>query len=99
MWTSAVLGVTSLGLMIIPSVRKCEPVLAITLVLLIIATWIDKGLGLVAGGFIPNPLEHITEYFPTIPELIITAGIYASGALILTVLYKVAVGVKEENEA
>jgi len=99
MWTSAVLGVTSLGLMIIPSVRKCEPVLAITLVLLIIATWIDKGLGLVAGGFIPNPLEHITEYFPTIPELIITAGIYASGALILTVLYKVAVGVKEESEA
>jgi molybdopterin-containing oxidoreductase family membrane subunit len=53
----------------------------------------------VAGGFIPNPLEHITEYSPTVPELIITVAIYALGAFILTVLYKVAIGVKRESES
>lgn len=97
MWTSAVLGIISMLLLVPSSTRNNEKILVPTLIMLIIATWIDKGLGLVAGGFIPNPLEHVTEYFPTRPELIITLGVYAIGALILTVLYKVAVGVKEEK--
>ncbi|MBW2646553.1 MAG: polysulfide reductase NrfD [Deltaproteobacteria bacterium] len=96
MWTSAVLGITSLALLIPSSTRNNVKILVPTLVMLIIATWIDKGLGLVAGGFIPNPLEHVTEYFPTGFEVMITLGIYATGALILTVLYKVATTVKEE---
>ena len=99
MWTAAVLGIISVALLIPSSTRNNEKVLVPTLVILIIATWIDKGLGLVAGGFIPNPLEHVTEYFPTLPELIITLGVYATGALILTILYKVAVSVKEEKAA
>ncbi len=96
MWTSAVLGIISLALLIPSSTRNNVKILVPTLVMLIIATWIDKGLGLVAGGFIPNPLEHITEYFPTGFELMISLGVYATGALILTVLYKVATTVKEE---
>ncbi|MFH1674883.1 MAG: sulfate reduction electron transfer complex DsrMKJOP subunit DsrP [Pseudomonadota bacterium] len=96
MWTSAVLGIISLALLIPSSTRNNVKILVPTLVMLIIATWIDKGLGLVAGGFIPNPLEHVTEYFPTGPELMISLGVYATGALILTVLYKVATTVKEE---
>jgi molybdopterin-containing oxidoreductase family membrane subunit len=97
MWTSAVLGIISVALLIPSSTRNNEKILVPTLVILIIATWIDKGLGLVAGGFIPNPMEHVTEYFPTLPELMITLGVYATGALVLTVLYKVAVSVKEEK--
>lgn len=97
MWTSAVLGIISLALLIPSSTRNNEKILIPNLVILVIATWIDKGLGLVAGGFIPNPLEHVTEYFPTGPELMITLGVYATGALILTILYKVAVSVKEEK--
>jgi molybdopterin-containing oxidoreductase family membrane subunit len=97
MWTSAVLGIISVALLIPSSTRNNEKILVPTLVILIIATWIDKGLGLVAGGFIPNPMEHVTEYFPTLPELMITLGVYATGALVLTILYKVAVSVKEEK--
>jgi molybdopterin-containing oxidoreductase family membrane subunit len=67
------------------------------LLLLIAATWIDKGLGLVVGGFIPNPFEGITEYAPTIPELMISVMVYATGLLVLTVLWKVAIGVKKET--
>jgi molybdopterin-containing oxidoreductase family membrane subunit len=51
------------------------------------------------GGFVPNPFDRITEYWPTTPEMLISIGVFAIGALILTVLYKVAVSVKEEIRA
>ena len=51
------------------------------------------------GGFVPNPMEKITEYAPTIPEAAITLGVWALGFLILTLLYKVAVSIKEELKA
>ncbi len=31
--------------------------------------WIEKGLTLVVAGFVPSPLEHITEYAPTVFEI------------------------------
>ncbi|NTV12895.1 MAG: polysulfide reductase NrfD [Desulfobulbaceae bacterium] len=60
--------------------------------------WIDKGLGLVLGGFVPSPLEYITEYYPSAGELGITLGVWATGAFILTVLYKAAISVKLAKE-
>jgi Ni/Fe-hydrogenase subunit HybB-like protein len=63
---------------------------------IIMGTWIDKGLGMISGGFVPNPMHEVNEYAPTMPEIGITLGVYAMGALVLTVLYKMAVGVKEE---
>jgi molybdopterin-containing oxidoreductase family membrane subunit len=65
----------------------------------VIGTWIDKGLGMISGGFVPNPLHEVNEYAPSIPEIGITLGVYAVGALVLTVLYKLVVGVKEEVRA
>jgi molybdopterin-containing oxidoreductase family membrane subunit len=41
----------------------------------------------------------VTEYVPTALELGVSLGIYATGFLVLTVLYKVAIGVKHEVEA
>jgi molybdopterin-containing oxidoreductase family membrane subunit len=58
--------------------------------------WIEKGLGMVVTGFVPNPLGHITEYLPTLPEALIALGIYAAGGLILAGLFKVAITVREE---
>jgi molybdopterin-containing oxidoreductase family membrane subunit len=51
---------------------------------------------MISGGFVPNPLHEVNEYIPTIPELIIALGVWATGFLVLTILYKVTVGVKEE---
>lgn len=96
MWTSMALMATSIVLLVIPSVRKNESVLAFACVILFIGTWIDKGMGMISGGFVPNPLHHVTEYMPTLPEILITLGVYATGLLVLTILFKVAVGVKEE---
>ncbi len=99
MWFS-IGGMTIAALLLLnPKFRRDETTLAALCGLVIITTWIDKGLGLMTGGFVPNPLEKITEYWPTAPEALIALGIWALGFLILIILYKVAVSIKEEVRA
>lgn len=96
MWGFAVLAFVSLVMLIPPQLRDNEKLLPWALVMLVIASWIDKGLGLMIGGFTPNPFEGITIYAPTLAEIIITLGIYAFGLIILSVLWKIAIDVKKE---
>jgi molybdopterin-containing oxidoreductase family membrane subunit len=96
MWGSSAFAILALILLIIPSTRRNEETLAIGCIAVIISTWIDKGLGLIIGGFTPNPFERVTPYWPTTPEVFITIGVWATGFFIMTVLFKVAVSVKEE---
>jgi len=76
--------------------RQNEIILFIGASMIFIATWIDKGLGLIIGGFIPNPLGHITEYTITNPELMISLGIWSFGLLIITLGFKMAASIKKE---
>ncbi len=96
MWASVLLGLASLVLLIPPKFRNNLKLLPFTLVILVLSTWLEKGVALVVTGFIPNPLHHVNEYVPTLNELAISVGVYAIGALIVTVLYKIAIGVKAE---
>lgn len=96
MWTAAFFALISLLLLIVPSARRKEGILLIACISVIIATWIDKGFGLVIGGFIPNPFDRIIEYWPTVPEICISIGVWAVGAFVITILYKIAASVKEE---
>ena len=41
--------------------------------------------------------ENVTEYWPTMPETLITIGVWAVGLLVLTILYKIAITVREET--
>ncbi len=84
-------------LMLFPGIRWNLKVVPYVCVFIICGTWIEKGLGLVITGFIPSTLGHITEYVPTAPELMVTFGIYAIGAFVLTVLYKIIIGVRERR--
>lgn len=97
MWTSSIFAITSLALLVFPGIRKNEKILAFACVILFTSLWIDKGFGLVIGGFVPNMFEGVTEYWPTLPEAIITSGVWAIGLLVLSVLYKVAIAVREET--
>ncbi len=99
MWTAMLLMGLGIILLLIPMTRQNEGVLAVSCVFVFIGTWIDKGLGMISGGFVPNPLHHVNEYAPTLPELGITVGVYAAGFLVLTFLFKIAVTVKEEVRA
>ena len=96
MWASMILMAAGIVLTVTPATRNNESSLAVACVVIILGTWIDKGLGMISGGFVPNPMHEVNEYAPSIPEIGITLGVYAVGALVLTVLYKMAVGVKEE---
>jgi len=96
MWTSMSFMLIGIILTVNPITRKNEGVLAVACVLIFLGTWIDKGLGMIAGGFTPSPLHEINEYIPSVPEIIIALGVWAMGFLILTALFKIAVGIKEE---
>lgn len=98
MWFAAVLAVVGIGILLSPR-RRNEGILAVACVAIFVATWIDKGLGLLMGGFAITPLEGVTEYAPTVPEILISLGVYGVGALILTLLYKIAVSIKEEPQS
>ncbi|OIQ49562.1 Polysulfide reductase, NrfD [Pseudodesulfovibrio hydrargyri] len=96
MWTFVVFAAISITLLVTPRLRNNLKLLPWTLAMLIIATWLDKGLGLLIGGFNPTPFDTITPYWPTGKELLVSMMIYSIGALIVTVLFKIATEVKEE---
>ncbi len=99
MWLSSILAVVSLSILVFPNLRRKENILAFACIALFSSLWIDKGFGLIIGGFVPNMFEGITEYWPTMLETLITLGVWAIGFLILTVLYKVAIAVREDDTA
>ena len=99
MWTSMILMVLAIVLLVIPTTRNDEGILAVSCVMVFIGTWIDKGMGMISGGFVPNPLHEVNEYMPTLPEVLIVLGVWALGFLVLTALFKMATSVKEETYA
>ena len=99
MWASFALMTIGIILTVNPATRKNEGVLAVACVTIFAGTWIDKGLGMIAGGFTPSPLHEVNEYIPSGPEIAIALGVWALGFFVLTALYKIAVSVKEEARA
>ena len=95
MWASTALAVGALVLLIVPKLRNNEVTLAIGCGMVFASLWIDKGLGMVITGFIPNPVGHVTEYWPSLIELLIALAIWYMGFLVITVLYKVATAVRK----
>ncbi len=95
MWFSAAAAVIALILLLVPKLRNNEMVLAAAALLVFISLWIEKGLGLIVGGFVPSPLGSVTRYSPTAPEWAIVLGVWAIGAFLITVFYKITVSVRE----
>lgn len=95
-WISLILAWMAFFLLINPRTREREGTLIYALLAIIVAIWIEKGLSFVVPGFIPSPLGELPAYSPTIPEILITKGVWSVGFLILTVLFKIASSVKED---
>ncbi len=94
-WTSSALAVLGLALLAVPRSRRNPRGLLVGALATFFSIWLDKGLAFVVAGFIPNSFDRITEYWPKWNEAFVAAGALATGALVLTVLYKVAISVKE----
>jgi molybdopterin-containing oxidoreductase family membrane subunit len=95
MWTSVIMSVVALVLLVVPKWRTNEKILAFTCVIVFLSLWIDKGLGLIVGGFVPSPLGAVTAYAPTLPEIAICLAIWALGCFMITVFYKITLSVRE----
>ncbi|MCP4571403.1 MAG: polysulfide reductase NrfD [bacterium] len=94
-WTSISLNV--LALLALVSRRFEQRGLVVRnlpLAMLIVAIWIEKGMGLVFPGFIPTPLGEIVEYLPSANEVVVSAGIWGLGLFVMTVLIKHAVDIE-----
>lgn len=96
MWAAVIMAGVSVIMLITPAFRENIRLLPWTLAMLVAATWIDKGLGLLIGGFTPTPFETYTDYMPTLPEISIAAAIYGVGLLVVSLLWKIALDVKKE---
>jgi molybdopterin-containing oxidoreductase family membrane subunit len=95
MWTGAALTLTTVVLLLIPRIRNNLKYLGPICAAVIAAIWIEKGVGMVVTGFVPNPLGRITDYAPSGVEVAVTAGVYAIGFMMLTLIYKIVVNVRE----
>jgi molybdopterin-containing oxidoreductase family membrane subunit len=93
-WGAILLNLVATAILMIHPLRRNPRWLIPACVSLFVAIWIEKGLGLVIPGFIPSPLGEIVEYAPTWVELGVTAGIWALGLFVLTVLVRVALPIE-----
>lgn len=97
MWISALLAVGALVILLNRNSRNSSKALIGACIAVFVSLWLEKGLGFVVGGFVLTPFERVAAYMPTIPEMMISIGVWAIGLLILTILFKVAVTVKKES--
>ncbi len=93
-WTSIILNVLATATLTIHKLRRNRRVFLVMCLTLFVAIWIEKGMGLIVPGFIPSQLGEIVEYFPTMPEIFITLGIWALGLFVFTFLVKIAIPIE-----
>jgi Ni/Fe-hydrogenase subunit HybB-like protein len=96
MMLSVTCAAAALIVLLTPSFRKNEKVMMAASVLVFLSVMLEKGIGFVPAGFNPSPTGTVTAYIPTLPEIAITAGIWAAGLLVLSALFKITVAVREE---
>ena len=99
MWLSVVLAVVSVVLLLQRPTHRSTGRLATVAGMVFLSIWIDKGAGMMTGGLNPSPLGHLTHYFPSLVEIVMGIGLYALGALILTVLLKITITVRDRSSS
>lgn len=92
-WGSLIAMLVAFVMFLNPRIRTNYKLLPIACVLAFAGIWVEKGMGLIVPGFIPSPIGEVTEYYPTMLEIMMTIGNYAIGFLVLTILLKGSIGV------
>lgn len=93
--SSAVMGVFAVVMLLFTKFRQNEGALIFGAVLIFISTYIDKGMALVIGGFIPSTLGEVVEYSLTYAELSISLGIWAIGFFLISIFFKMTINVRK----
>jgi len=93
-WTAIAIIVIATVILSVHGLRRTSWALNTACAMLFLGILIEKGLGTVVPGFIPESWGNIHEYVPTATELVVTTGIWAGGAFLFTILAKVGVAVE-----
>ena len=99
LWLSSALAVLALVVLLSPRLRRNESFLAAACLAVFVSLWLDKGLALIVGGFVPSPLGRVSAYVPTITEVGVTAGVWAVGLILVTVFVKILMAVRRDAKA
>jgi molybdopterin-containing oxidoreductase family membrane subunit len=67
--------------------------------MLFVGVLIEKSIGTIIPGFVPEPWGKIPHYVPTWVELTVSAGLWALGAFVFTVLAKAAIPIELRHAA
>ena len=94
-WTAIILNVLATLTLTIHKLRNTDFFRYSACILLFVAIWIEKGMGLVIPGFIPSPLGSFVEYQPTLIEVGITIGIWAFGLFVISLLVRLGFAVEQ----
>lgn len=94
-WSSLLMSLVAVTILTIHPLRRSMVTLNIACILACIGIWIEKGMGLVIPGFIPTPLGEVFEYTPTMVEFTVSAGIWALGCMLFTLLAKLVIAVEQ----
>lgn len=90
MWASVACSIGAFVLFLLPATRRNPVTLNLGCLLIWFGVYVEKGMGLVIPGLTPDALGEIYEYFPTMTEFAVAAGIFSVGFLAFTLLVKVA---------
>jgi molybdopterin-containing oxidoreductase family membrane subunit len=93
-WTSIGLNVLATAALTVHRIRRRLPFAYFACAALFVAVHLEKGMGTIIPGFIPEPWGKIVEYTPTWVEFTVGAGIWALGAFVFTVLAKAAIPIE-----
>lgn len=92
-WTALAFTLVAVLLFLQPGVNRRPFLLNTACLLAFVGLWIEKGMGMIIPAFVPSTLHEIVEYRPSLAEWKITAGIWALGLMIYTLLIKITINV------
>jgi molybdopterin-containing oxidoreductase family membrane subunit len=95
-WTSVGANLLATLILAINPGKSNPKVLLPACLLLFVAIWMEKGIGLIVPGFIPSPLGEVVDYLPTWVELSVTLGIFSLGITVVTWLIRAALIIEQK---
>jgi len=92
-WVALCCNVLALIIFMVPKFRLNLNILTTGCVFSFSGIYIEKGMGLLLPGFTPDALGEIYEYTPSLNEVTVGIGIWAVGALLFTLMARVAIAI------
>ena len=90
MWVSVAASIGAFLLFLFPKTRTNPLTLNVGAGLILVGVYLEKGMGLIIPGMTPDTLGEIYEYVPSLNEFAISLGILAAGALMFTIMVRIA---------